>query len=117
MSRRLIALLPVLVAVTACQAPPPPTGQARADAATLAACREHAGAVYDRTQRDAIYSINTSNTPYSGNDTYGTVDRGLPQRYGYENMTRDCVRNTGAATARPDTTGRPDTPAPEPAKP
>jgi hypothetical protein len=111
MSRPLVALLPVLLAVAACEPPPPPTAQARADAATLAACREHADAVYDRTHRDSIYSINNSNTPYSANDAYSVVDHGLPQRYGYENMTRDCVRNTGSATDRPDTA------APESTKP
>ena len=114
MNRRVARSLPLatlVLAVGACQPPPPATGQARADAATLAACREHADAVYDRTHRDAIYTINNSNTPYSANDAYSMVDRGLPQRYGYETMTRDCVRNTGAAT------GRPDTVAPEAAKP
>jgi hypothetical protein len=111
MSRPLVTLLPVLLTVAACEAPPPPTPQARADAATLAACREHADAVYDRTHRDAIYAINNRNTPYSANDAYSVVDHGLPQRYGYENMTRDCVRNTGSATDRSDTA------APEPAKP
>jgi hypothetical protein len=124
-TRPLAALLAVLLAVAGC-APPPPTGQARADAATLAACREHADAVYDRTHRDAIYTINTTNTPYSANDPYSVVDHGLPQRFGYENMTRDCVRNTGAATASPDTTAptttapgatAPGTTAPRPAKP
>ena len=60
---------------------------------------------------NSIYSINNSNTPYSANDAYSVVDHGLPQRYGYENMTRDCVRNTGSATDRPDTA------APEPVKP
>ncbi|HXA23876.1 MAG TPA: hypothetical protein VNW90_16435 [Acetobacteraceae bacterium] len=111
MSRPFVTLLPVLLAVAACEPPPPPTAQARADAATLAACREHADAVYDRTHRDSIYSINNSNTPYSANDAYSVVDHGLPQRYGYENMTRDCVRNTGSATDRPDTA------APGPTKP
>ncbi len=111
MSRPLAALLAVLLAVEACEAPPPPTGQARADAATLAACRERADAVYDRTHRDSIYAINNSNTPYSANDAYSVVDHGLPQRFGYENMTRDCVRNTGAATAVPNTS------APAPTKP
>jgi hypothetical protein len=115
MSRRLAALLPVplavLLAVAACEAPPPPSPQARADAATLSACREHSDAVYDRTHRDSIYAIDNRNTPYSANDAYSVVDHGLPQRYGYENMTRDCVRNTGSAT------GRPDTVAPEAAKP
>jgi hypothetical protein len=114
MSRPLVTLLPVLLTVAACEAPPPPTPQARADAATLAACREHADAVYDRTHRDAIYAINNRNTPYSANDAYSVVDHGLPQRYGYENMTRDCVRNTGSATDRSD---RSDIAAPEPAKP
>src|ERR1700732_4701322 len=111
MSRPLVALLLVLLAVAACQPPPPPTAQGSAAAATLAACREHADAVYDRTHRDSIYSINNSNTPYSANDAYSVVDHGLPQRYGYENMTRDCVRNTGSATDRPATA------APEPVKP
>jgi hypothetical protein len=91
--------------------PPPPFGQARADAETLAACRQHANAVYDRQNRDSIYTINNRNTPYSANDSYSDVDRGLSQRYGYENMTRDCVRNTGLETNRIDTV------APEPAQP
>ena len=79
MSRPLVTLLPVLLTVAACEAPPPPTPQARADAATLAACREHADAVYDRTHRDSIYAINNRNTPYSANDAYSVVDHGLPQ--------------------------------------
>jgi len=108
---RYLPLTALGLALAACQPPPPPTGQARADAATLAACREHADAVYDRTHRDAIYTINNSNTPYSANDAYTVVDHGLPQRYGYENMTRDCVRNTGSATNSPDTA------PPQPAKP
>ena len=37
MSRPFVTLLPVLLAVAACEPPPPPTAQARADAATLAA--------------------------------------------------------------------------------
>jgi hypothetical protein len=111
MNRRLAVFLPVLLAVAACTPPPPATSQARADAATLAACRQHANAVYDRTHRDTIYTINNRDTPYSANDTYGVIDRGLPQRYGYENMTRDCVRNTGTETNRSDTA------APEPTPP
>jgi hypothetical protein len=100
MNRRIVLLLPVLLAPAACTPPPPPVGQAKADAATLAACREHANAVYNRNNRDTIYTISSINTPYSANYTPGVVDRGLPQRYGYESMTRDCVRNTGIETAR-----------------
>ena len=69
MSRRLALLLPMLLALQQCAPPPPPVGQARADAATLAACREHADAVYDRQNRDSIYTINNRNTPYSANYT------------------------------------------------
>ncbi len=57
MSCRAALLLPVLLALGQCAPPPPPVGQARADAATLTACREHADAVYDRQHRDTIYSI------------------------------------------------------------
>ena len=94
MSRALALFLPLL-ALPHAQPPPPPTGQARADAATLAACREHADAAYDRTHRDTIYSISSRDSPFSANYTPGVVDRGLPQRYGHESMMRDCVRNTG----------------------
>ena len=41
----------------------------------------------------------------------GLVTRGLPQRYGFENMVRDCVRNTGTETGPTETT------APAPATP
>ena len=99
MSRRLALLLPAL-AIAACAVPPPPTGQARADAATLNACREHADAVYNRQHRDTIYSISSRDSPYSANYTPGVVDRGLSQRFGRENMVRDCVRNTGTETDR-----------------
>ena len=48
-----------------------------------------------------------ANSPYSANYTPGVVDRGLPQRYGHENMVRDCVRNTGTETDRTATTRAP----------
>ena len=63
------------------------------------------------THRDTIYSISSRDSPYSANYTPGVVDRGLPQRYGYESMVRDCVRNTGTETDRSDTA------PPEPTKP
>ena len=106
MSHLTVLLLPML-ALAQCAPPPPPVGQARADAQTLAACREHADTVYDRTHRDTIYTISSANSPYSANYTPGLVTRGLPQRYGFENMVRDCVRNTGADTDPTDTTAPP----------
>jgi len=116
MSRFVVLLLPALLTLTQCAPPPPPAGQAQADAATLAACREHADAVYNRQNRDSIYTISNTNSPYSANYTPGLVDRGLAQRYGYENMTRDCVRNTGTETNRSGT-APPEPAAPASAKP
>jgi hypothetical protein len=109
-SRLLLLLLATLVLVR-CTLPAPPTGQARADAETLAACREHADAVYDRNNRDTIYTISNRDSPYSANYTPGVTDRGLAQRFDHENMVRDCVRNTGTETDRsPSTEPAPTTP-------
>jgi hypothetical protein len=94
-NRALLLLLPGLLICAQCSPAPPPTGQARADAQTLAACREHAEAVYDRLHRDTIYSIDNTNTPLSANYPPG-IDRGLSQRYAHDDMVRDCVRNTGS---------------------
>ena len=112
-----LTVLPALtlLLLAQCAAPAPPTGQARADAATLAACREHADAVYDRTHRDTIYAISNRDTPFSGNYTPGVVDKGLPQQFGRQNMVRDCVRNTGTETSRAGTS--PATPPPPAATP
>jgi len=109
MSRLAALLLPAL-ALSHCAPPPPPTGQARADAATLAACREHADEVYNRTRRDAIYIISSRDSPYSANYTPGVVDRGLSQRFGRDSMIRDCVRNTGTETDRSAATAPQPTP-------
>jgi hypothetical protein len=106
MTRLSVLLLPAL-ALAYCAPPPPPTGQARADAATLAACREHADQVYDRNHRDTIYTITNRDLPFSGNYTPGVTDRGLAQRYAHDNMVRDCVRNTGTETDRSPTASPP----------
>jgi hypothetical protein len=102
MSRLRLLLLPLL-ALTQCTPPPAaPTGQTRSDAATLAACREHADAAYNRNNRDSIYTIGNRDSPFSGNYGPAPVDKGLSQRYGRESMIRDCVRNTGTETDRTD---------------
>ena len=104
---RLTVLLLPLLALAQCTPPPPPTGQAKADAATLAACREHADQVYNRNNRDTIYTITNRDLPFSGNYNPGVTDRGLAQRYANENLVRDCVRNTGTETDRSPTTSPP----------
>ncbi len=52
------------------------------------------------SHRDTIYTISSRDSPYSANYTPGVTDRGLAQRFGRDNMVRDCVRNTGTETDR-----------------
>jgi hypothetical protein len=108
-SRLTVVLLPVLALAQCTQ--PPPVGQSRADAETLAACRGHADDVYNHTRRDAIYTISSRDTPFSANYTPGVTDRGLAQRFDHEKLIRDCVRNTGTETSR-STSGEPPPLAP-----
>jgi|SRR5579871_466642 len=113
MSRLPVLLLPALLALAQC-APPAPGGQARANAATVTACRERADEVYNRTNRDQIYSINNRNTPYSAGYAPGVTDQGLADRYAHQNMIRDCIRNTGTETDRGATQANPPVPTPTP---
>jgi hypothetical protein len=99
MIRRAALLLPLL-GLAYCAPPPPPVGQARADAATLTACREHANQVYNRQNRDQIYTITNRDVPFSAGYAPGATDQGLAARYAHDNMVNDCVRNTGTETDR-----------------
>lgn len=103
MSRVLPLLILPLLALSQCAPPPPPVGQARADAETLSACRQHADDVYNRQYRDQIYTITNPNVPYSTSYAPGVTDRGLAARYAHDNMVNDCVRNTGTETDRTTT--------------
>jgi hypothetical protein len=102
MSCRAILILPLLAAAQ-CAPPPPPTGQARADAATVTACRQHADQVYNRQYRDQIYTITNRDVPFSTGYAPGVTDQGLAARYAHDNMVSDCVRNTGTETDRATT--------------
>ena len=103
MSRLPALLAPLLLVMAGCQPPPAPSSQTRADAATLAACRERADEVYNRQNRGTIYTITNRDAPFSGSYIPAPVDSGLSQRYSHENRIRDCVRNTGTETSRAPT--------------
>ena len=93
------------------------TGDAKADAAILTACRQRANEVYDRRNRAEIYAPQYGgNSPLSGTYTDVGVNRGLSAQFAFEQMVRDCVRTAnisgGAAGAPPATPTTPATAAP-----
>ncbi len=91
-----LALFLALLAACAAPGPQPGSGQARADAATVAACRQRADEVYNMRHRDTIYAPPSDvNTPFSANYAPGEEDRGLSQVFERDSMMSDCVRNTG----------------------
>jgi hypothetical protein len=95
-----LAALAGAVALSACS-PAPQSPQARANAETLAACRQRAEEVYNQQNRGDIYSPASSvNTPFSSNYVPGITARGLPQLYAHDKMVSDCVRNTGTGAGR-----------------
>jgi hypothetical protein len=106
----LVLLLSVLAACDG-PAPLPASGQARADAQTVAACRQRADDVYNMRHRDTIYAPPSDvNTPFSANYAPGSEDRGLSQLFERDSMMSDCVRNTGAEGNRTPEQGAPPPP-------
>ena len=74
----------------------------RADQATQLACRNRANQMYDRRNRAEIYSPHSSiNTPFSANYEPGTTDRALGDRFAFDRMVDECVRNSGTGAERP----------------
>ncbi|PPQ33146.1 hypothetical protein [Rhodopila globiformis] len=95
-----VCALTGVLALSACDAAPQ-SSQARADAATVAACRQRADEVYNQQNRGAIYSANSSeNAPFSANYTPGVTSRGLSALFAHDRMVNDCVRNTGTGAER-----------------
>jgi hypothetical protein len=98
------------MALSGCGDPPPMTGQAQADAATRAACRQRANEAYDQQNRAQIYSPSASvNTPFSANYQPDQTDRGLSDLFVHDRMVSDCIRNSGTGE---DRSVAPDSPAP-----
>jgi hypothetical protein len=84
--------------------------QSHTDRATLAACRDHASQVFDRTHRADIYSINQVGLPYSGNYVPEDQTNRLAEQYQNDQIVDDCVRNTGTQVNREDTAPPPGQP-------
>jgi hypothetical protein len=98
---RFSAALLAAAMLCGCEAPAPLRGQAQADAATVAACRQRANQIYDQQNRGAIYSPQSqSNTPFSANWTPEVPNRGLSAQFGFDRSVNDCIRNTGTGTDR-----------------
>ncbi len=77
---------------------------ARADAATQAACRQEADRVYDAQNRGDIYSPQAAvNTPSSASYAPGADSRGLSQLFVHDKMIDDCVRRGGIDDRPPAT--------------
>ncbi|WP_428537154.1 hypothetical protein [Rhodopila sp.] len=94
-----VALL-LAVALAGCDRPAP-TGQARADAETRAACENRAEQAYEQQNRAEIYGPQSQvNTPYSANYVSGDSTRGLSDLFVHDRMVSNCIRNTGTNTER-----------------
>jgi hypothetical protein len=105
-------------ALSACDAGPPATGQAQADAQTRAACQQRAEQAYDQQNRATIYSPPSPvNTPYSANYVPDSSDRGLSDLFAHDRMISDCIRNTGTGTERSQPQSAPQPPGPPPPPP
>jgi hypothetical protein len=96
-----IGMLLGAIALSACDGAPP-SGQARADAATQAACRQRAEQAYEQQNRGQIYSPQSQvNMPYSAYYVPDVPNRGLSDVFAHDRMVSDCVRNTGTGAERP----------------
>jgi hypothetical protein len=100
MTRRILV---AMLLMAGCAGPaPPPSGQARADAETAAACRQRAEQVYDIRHRGDIYSpLPQVDSPFASNYAPGLPDdRNLAALHEHDQLITDCIRNTGAETSR-----------------
>jgi outer membrane murein-binding lipoprotein Lpp len=106
-----LAVLLGAVALSGCDRPAP-TGQARADAETRAACENRAEQAYEQQNRAEIYAPQSQvNTPYSANYLTDNTSRGLSDLFVHDRMVTNCIRNTGTGTeGSPPAPSRPPPP-------
>lgn len=85
----------------------------RADQATQLACRGRANQVYDRRNRAEIYSRqSTVNTPFSADYESDSAGRALGDRFAFDRMVDECVRNSGTGEVPITPTATPATALP-----
>ena len=91
----------VLPVAAACTPPPPPTPAMRAQQQALNACRQRADQIFEQRNRGAFY-IDTDQrySPFSGDYVSGNTARGLPERYGRDQLVTECVRSSGTPVDR-----------------
>lgn len=97
MTRRALVIMFLLVG---CAGPAslPPSGQARADAESVAACRQRAEQVYDIRHRADIYTpLPQTDSPFAGSYAPGALPtRNLSALHEHDQLVTNCIRNTGA---------------------
>ena len=101
-TRYLFCFVPIALAIaSACTPRPPPTAEARAQQQALGACRQRADQIFEQRNRGAFY-IDTDQrySPFSGDYVSGNTARGLPERYGRDQLVTECVRSSGTPVDR-----------------
>jgi hypothetical protein len=103
MSCRTPVLLTLTLAVLAgCNpGPQPMTTQARATAATRAACRASTERSFNEQNRYLLSERDTTDSPFSTSGVTGVTTRGLSQRYDYDTLLQNCLSSAGAGQANP----------------
>jgi hypothetical protein len=104
--RRSLSLTASFITVLAgCQAPPQ-TSATRAEQATLASCRERADRVHRVQNPQDRLTTDQRDSPQSASYVEGITTRGLGERYAWDTMVSNCVRdsrNPGPAGANAST--------------
>ncbi len=102
--------LSVFLALAGC-APSAPTGPVTADQAARAACRQQTEQSFNIRNRADLYRPEYGrDAPLSG-QAAPQIDRGLSDRFSYEQDYQDCLRSRGARQT-PTTVATPAAPAP-----
>lgn len=97
MTRRVLALLPLLPLLLLATCAGPPESVTERD--TRAACRRQAEDVYRLRHRSEIYSIHDPDAPGSGATGLPLPTAGLADRFEQERDIERCVHDTGTGTA------------------